>query len=66
MDMQISFDFPAVTNHVPQYTAWSGLFEHFKDWLCMNMQKQWDNDGKQNPRSTATFSNKNCMQSHLE
>jgi len=30
-DMQISFDFPAVTNHMSQCTAWSGLFVHFKD-----------------------------------
>jgi len=66
MDMQISFDFPAVTNHVPQCTAWSRLFVHFKDWWYMNTEKQWDDDGKQNPISTATFSSTNCAHSHLQ
>jgi len=64
--MQISFDFPAVTNRMPQCTAWSGLFVHFKDWWYKNMEKQRDNDGKQNPISAATFSSTNCIQSHLE
>lgn len=42
MGTQSSFDLPAVTNHMPQCTAWTGLFVHFQDWWYMNMEEQWD------------------------